>query len=341
MPKVNILLVLLAVLIGPLIADRNRETVTVRTWSYIDEITLAGAETPESSPTQLRLRGRHGRDCVAPLQTEVQYFRRNIDVQVYRDLSSTAVCENERAPFTLDLTLEPGNAAYIIVNDQVWHRAPDEAATDVEPGYRELSLAPAHVDGAVLWEPDSQTGEQTLQIRGSQAVGCNLPLIYFQRTTEAGVQIGVFNAIDAETVCPDMLVEVDETVILDATELPADTLFTVNAFQITDLETQTVSDSDKVLTNILSVDVNVSEAKPLQVSLNVEGEHPDGCDYPVLVGQARQGNSIQVEVYREVPADVICPMILRPYKDKIHLDGSFEPGSYSIIVNSHTQTLDI
>lgn len=342
MPKLNILLVLLAVLIGPLIAYRNRETATERSWSYINEITLAGAETRESSPSQLRIRGWYGRDCVAPLQTEVRYFRLNIDVQVYRDISSTAVCGDERAPFTVDLTLDPGRqAAYIIINDQVWRRALDEAAAEVEPGYRELSLAPAHVDGAVLWEPDSQTGEQTLQIRGSQAVGCDLPLIYFQRTTDAGVQIGVFNAIDAETVCPDMLVEFDETITLAATELPADTLFTVNEFQIKELETQTVSDSDKVLTNILSVDVKVSESQPLQISLNVEGEHPDGCDYPVLVGQARQGNSIQVEVYREVPADVICPMILRPYKDKIQLDGSFEKGSYSIIVNSHSQTLDI
>ena len=255
---------------------------------------MAGAETRESSASQLRIRGWHERDCSAPLQTEVRYFRLNIDVQVYRDISSTAVCGDERAPFTVDLTLDPGKeAAYIIINDQVWRRAPDKAASDVEPSYRELSLAPAHVDGAVLWEADAQTGEQALQIRGSQAVGCDLPLIYFQRTTDAGVQIGVFNAINAETVCPDMLVEYDETITLAATELPADTLFTVNAFQISELETQTVSDSDKVLTNILSVDVKVSESQPLQISLNVEGEHPDGCDYPVLVGQARQGNSIR------------------------------------------------
>ena len=96
--------------------------------------------------------------------------------------------------------------------------------------------------------------------------------------------------------------------------------------------------SDKVLTNIFRVDVQVKE---MRISLDVEGEHPDGCEYPVIVDQIRRGNTVDVEVYRKVPADVICPMILKPYRDMIRLDGEFEPGNYTINVNSHSQAVNI
>ena len=158
------------------------------------------------------------------------------------------------------------------------------------------------------------------------------------RYTDERIQINVYNAIGADVACPDLLVEVDETISLPATELPADTLFAVNTIFVEEMETQNVSDSDKVLTNILRVDATVKQA---QISLEVEGEHPDGCDLPVHVEQSRTGNTVNVEVYRQVPADMICPMILRPYQGTIQLDGDFDAGSYTISVNSHSQTLDI
>ncbi|MCY3978516.1 MAG: hypothetical protein OXG23_10495 [Chloroflexi bacterium] len=99
-----------------------------------------------------------------------------------------------------------------------------------------------------------------------------------------------------------------------------------------------MSVSDKVLTNIFRVDVQVKETR---ISLDVAGEHPDGCEYPVIVDQTRRGNTVDVEVYREVPADVICPMILKPYRDMISLDGEFAPGAYTINVNSHSQAVNI
>lgn len=125
---------------------------------------------------------------------------------------------------------------------------------------------------------------------------------------------------------------------LAATFLPDDALLRVRTWINNEFEEQTVSVSDKVLTNIFRVDVQVKE---MRISLDVEGEHPDGCEYPVIVDQTRRGNTVDVEVYREVPADVICPMILKPYRDMIQLDGEFEPGDYTINVNSHSQAVEI
>ena len=124
-----------------------------------------------------------------------------------------------------------------------------------------------------------------------------------------------------------------------ATEVPEAALLAVRT--LLENEEQVVSEDDKVLTNIFRVDVQVMESWPMRISLDVNGEHPDGCEYPVIVGQSRRGNIIDIEVYREVPADIICPMILKPYRDTIHLDGSFESGEYTINVNSHSQTVKL
>ena len=99
-----------------------------------------------------------------------------------------------------------------------------------------------------------------------------------------------------------------------------------------------MSESDKVLTNIFRVDVKTTENR---ISLEVEGEHPDGCEYPVIVDQSRRGNTVNVSVYREVPADVVCPMILKPYRDTIRLESDFAPGEYTINVNTHSQAISI
>ena len=71
----------------------------------------------------------------------------------------------------------------------------------------------------------------------------------------------------------------------------------------------------------------------MQVQLHVTGEQPDGCDFPVIVEQAREGNTVTVSIYREVPLAVMCPMILLPYDDTIPLAGNFEPGDYVFQVN--------
>ena len=102
-----------------------------------------------------------------------------------------------------------------------------------------------------------------------------------------------------------------------------------------------VGETERIMTNIFQVEVTVMESWPMQIMLDVSGEHPDGCDLPVQVAQRREGNTIQVEVYRELPYEIVCPMILRPYRDNIMLEGRFESGEYSISVNAHTQSIDI
>ncbi|MBZ0282646.1 MAG: hypothetical protein K8L97_18035 [Anaerolineae bacterium] len=89
----------------------------------------------------------------------------------------------------------------------------------------------------------------------------------------------------------------------------------------------------QVLTTIDSVDALIMESFPAQIALNVSGAQPDGCEFPVIVEQTRDGNNVTVRIYRELPPDIMCAMILLPYNESIKLDGTFEPGTYQIDVN--------
>jgi hypothetical protein len=89
------------------------------------------------------------------------------------------------------------------------------------------------------------------------------------------------------------------------------------------------------------VDALILESMPPQISLDVVGYQPDGCDFPVLVTQARSGNTITVNIYREVPPGVMCTMQIMPYQQTIRLDGTFDPGTYTISVNNQTISVTI
>ncbi|MYD09631.1 MAG: hypothetical protein F4X02_06270 [Chloroflexi bacterium] len=323
---VSAIILILTLFIASLAGHNQREDPsTQRALPWIDTLALIRADDGQ----RLRVNGRHAENCGAPWQTRVHAFPHNLDVQLYREVATAADCSPQDAPFEIELDLDSAlDERAVIINDQVWGAS--------RADFVKLSLFPAWIEQATLL-PDANGGPR-LRLQGSQAVGCTLPLLFTWRETGGGLSLGVYNAMDAAGVCPAVLVDIDETIVLPATELPADTLLEVNGILVNELETQNVSDTDKVLTNIFQVDATVAGDR---VSLAVAGEHPDGCDYPVRVAQSRDGNRVQVEVYREIPADVFCPMILQPYNGVIEIEGAFAAGDYAIQVNSHSQTVNI
>jgi len=102
-----------------------------------------------------------------------------------------------------------------------------------------------------------------------------------------------------------------------------------------------VTETFRSPTIIDSVDALILESFPAQIHLTVSGSQPDGCDYPVQVEQRRDGNTITVEIFREMPLAAMCPMVLLPYEDTIPLEGTFESGTYTINVNNYTLEVTI
>lgn len=92
---------------------------------------------------------------------------------------------------------------------------------------------------------------------------------------------------------------------------------------------------------IEDVEVRLLESQPIQVELGVRGYHPDGCDLAVIEEQYREGNTITVKLYRELDVAMMCPMMLVSYEAVIHLEGTFEPGTYTVLVNETEVTFTV
>jgi hypothetical protein len=56
------------------------------------------------------------------------------------------------------------------------------------------------------------------------------------------------------------------------------------------------------------------------LGLRVEGDRGTGCDLPVTVDISRQGGTLTIELYEEVPNDLACTMMLITYDEVIPLD---------------------
>ncbi len=82
------------------------------------------------------------------------------------------------------------------------------------------------------------------------------------------------------------------------------------------------------------------ESYPLQLQLRVSGYQQDGCRVPVQTVIARDGNTISVSIFRELPPDALCTQVIMSYEDTIPL-GDFTGGHYTIHVNDLTLEVDL
>jgi hypothetical protein len=92
---------------------------------------------------------------------------------------------------------------------------------------------------------------------------------------------------------------------------------------------------------IESVEGLVLQTYPAQIVLQVSGYQPDGCEFPVVVDQRREGKKVFVEISRVLPPETVCPMVIVPYQASIRLDGGFESGSYTLHVNEYVLKVDL
>lgn len=323
-----------------------------RVWSPIESITTESLLSDDAGIVvwELTIAGFHTDACEFDEVVEVNIFETNVDIQVFREIPINVTCLRDDTPFEVSLMVEIPMSElplYVIVNDQVWEASWFDGDDETDVTLEEMALVGVVVDDVIPTfveaDADDDTDIDTYEfaLMGSHGVGCDVPLVYSVRQLAEMTLIGVFNPVPELAVCPAMIIILDETIVVPATLLASDTLVTVNEFIIDELETQAVSNSNKVMTNINSVTVNVQESMPAQITLDISGEHPDGCDYPVMIDQEREDNVITLSIYRVVPTDVMCPMMLNPYEATVEVDGEFESGTYEIRVNGVIKSVDI
>ncbi len=197
-----------------------------------------------------------------------------------------------------------------------------------------------------------------LYVTGTIPDGCEFPITLSMGQSGNTIDVLIERYGPADVDCPAVIVPYEDMIMLDFAFLPGTYAVTVNGlyleFVLPDPDAPVSPDtfpdpvstplppvgsrSDAVVEN---VEVMVLESYPMQLVLYVTGYHIDGCELPVYIEQQRDGNVVDVDIFRVMVSRMPCPAVLPPFDLTIPLEGGFESGTYTIIVNEYVLTLEL
>jgi hypothetical protein len=83
------------------------------------------------------------------------------------------------------------------------------------------------------------------------------------------------------------------------------------------------------------VNILFMESYPVQVGVYIKGGLPDGCTTFRDLTVTRDGDTVNIEVMIQKPADAICPAIYNSFEKNVNLGSDFTSGKiYTVKVNS-------
>jgi hypothetical protein len=77
------------------------------------------------------------------------------------------------------------------------------------------------------------------------------------------------------------------------------------------------------------------------VEILVKGSLPDACSELHEARQERAGHIINMRLEMRRPQGAVCATVVRPFRFYLQLDGTFEPGSYTIRLNHDVYTFSV
>jgi hypothetical protein len=154
-----------------------------------------------------------------------------------------------------------------------------------------------------------------------------------------------------EVECTEALVPFEESVALDVYGLDAGEYqvvaqeqtasFTLDVDNVPQSpETGMVEGSEAM---VETLDVNVLESMPVQVTATVGGNLPDGCVGIVEIRSSQEGETFSIEVITQRPAgDVACTEALVPFEETVALDvAGLSAGEYMVKAGELTETFTL
>lgn len=91
-----------------------------------------------------------------------------------------------------------------------------------------------------------------------------------------------------------------------------------------------------------SIELQISQSFPVQVSVIARGELPDGCTQVDEVIQQLSGNTFRVAVGTIRPGDAVCTLAVVPFSQTIPLQvAGLDAGTYTVSVNGRTATFTL
>jgi hypothetical protein len=353
--RVLILFVLLLMVVFPSAAQRGKSEVQETQLLTIEDVVVNSDEGLTLSITVVQNDG-----CDFPLLVEQRHGETGnvLLIDVKRDIAALTNKECVSEPVTTELEVQiegdlvellltetDADRLYLVVND-VYFYAPIERAvtSELQTVVREdLGINAASI------EQGENEGEFFLVVEGMWNSTCLSPEIIRQTVDGNTLNVEIFKLVPrmpSTRECPQTLVAPTYSGRIPVQMGSSDTetitptgsfVIDVNGNQFTyDFDTATqgemVVEGTPVDVVIESAEVLILESFPPQLSLQIVGYHPDSCEFPVIVEQTVEENTITVHIYRELPPNVRCASAIVPYEENLNL-GSFDPGTYTIDVN--------
>lgn len=337
----------------------------------IEEVELLPPVHPDT-PVLMRVSGYQPDGCELPVVIEQTVGEDHLRVEIYRLLPPTMMCSQQIVLFdeiieldeeAVHMLLDPivelsdDDPVEVLRSLSEWHAVIEVnnfvgvlLGEDIVPAERVL----LNVDSVELVvrddeddidpdsavsdkdEPDADDIEVGLLVEGTHPDGCREPFYSFLTVLADTLSVEIYRVQlpDTERMCPAVIRNF-RTIIDLARVPPGDYAYDVNGVRgeisVPGIRSQQ-ADGVRVPHAIESVDVLLLESYPVQVQLEVSGYQSDGCETEVFVDVERRGDTVVVEIYRELPPFVACPMVIVDYTDRINL-GTFEPGDYRAVVN--------
>jgi hypothetical protein len=267
--------------------------------------------------------------------TELDAVNPNLNhVQVFRILPLAVACPTGDFGFSLTVqsSVELVEESAIAVNNLLFtYRAIDNGLQMLPVIVRPIVVETVTITGI--------EGDYQVQVVGTKSGECGAPLQEIVGENGAVSVIEIFDLVPEIAPCTKNLIFYDNTFFVN--QMPVVVNGVVYFADAADSSVPVEGNMMQVDTVVESVDVLVLESFPMQLNLVVKGYQPDGCDFPVQVEQVRDGNTVTVHIYREVPQDAICPMMIVGYEETIALEGGFENGSFTIHLNDQTVNVEL
>lgn len=77
------------------------------------------------------------------------------------------------------------------------------------------------------------------------------------------------------------------------------------------------------------------------VEVLIKGSFPDACAELHDVSQVRRGRMVDVTLQMRRATGSVCAAVLRPYRFYLQLEGEYEPGAYTMTLNSKPHSFEI
>lgn len=155
-----------------------------------------------------------------------------------------------------------------------------------------------------------------------------------------------------DIACTQALVPFEETVDLDIQGLEPGTYtviaqdqqatFTLDVENVLPSQGEDIKFSFGSTATVESLDVQIMESFPVQVSVVLTGYLPDGCTEIYEIKAPREGQTFTIDVVTRKPVDLACTMAIVPFEETISLDVEGLPaGEYTVEYGELSQTFTL